>query len=72
MLAMLALLEAGPQGRSVTREELVGMKVELARNGKPVTCRDVLKWCERLASNPLITGIANNALAEQTRKLILD
>ena len=72
MLAMLALLEAGPQGRSVTREELVGMKAELARNGKPVTCRDVLKWCERLASNPLITGIANNALAEQTRKLILD
>ena len=80
--SVLALLQGELQGGCVTREEIHEMKAELlrwgcvinvtCRNGKPVTCRDVLKWCERLASNPVITGITNQSLSEQTRKIILD
>ena len=71
--AVIAILEELSHfSVSVTPTDLSVLKSELLRNGKPVTCRDVLKWCKRLSSQPSVTQIANGSLSEKTRKLILD
>ena len=43
-----------------------------SRNGKPTTSRDILKWCQRLSTNTLVTSLTNDNLSENMRKLILD
>lgn len=57
---------------TVTANDLLLMRNELLRFGKPVTCRDLIKLCQRLSAHSLLTSITTNTLSEQSRKLILD
>ena len=71
--AVLSILEKGSSLTvPVSSSDLNVMKAELLRNGKPVTCRDILKWCRRLSNSPAVTSVTTNHLSEKTRKLILD
>ena len=57
---------------TISFNDLMIMHNEILRHGKPITCRDLFKFCKRLTLYPLLTSITNNSLSEQSRKLILD